>query len=180
MFGSGCVSSFFFFLHWMTWTASRMYDLQILNFELMVENKVTEDSTVKVSSDRVHRLMHIKCEVSQLSKPQFNKYNYGLFHTERGNVIVQFSGSPLGVTLCFNVAAVFHKRFILFIAQVSFCLNLPQRKGPNRTSRSLVPDFWACGVQGHFQVWSNTVLELSPSQRKKTGGDSYLGLNSSL
>lgn len=52
------------------------------NFELMAEDKVTDDNTVKVSSDRDHPLAHIKCEVSQLSKPQFNKYHYGLFHVE--------------------------------------------------------------------------------------------------
>lgn len=70
----------------------------------MVENKVTDDNTVKVTSDRVHPLMHIKCEVSQLSKPHFSKY-YGLFHVgERAHVIVEFSGSPLDVALRFAVA----------------------------------------------------------------------------
>lgn len=75
-------------------------------FQLMVENKVTDDNTVKVSSDRVRPLMHIKCEVSQLPKPHSNKYHYGLFDVEeRAKVIAQFSCSPLDVALCLAVAA---------------------------------------------------------------------------
>lgn len=77
------------------------------DFELMVENKVTDDITVKVDSDRVHPLVYIKCEVSKLWKAQFGKYYSGLFPIEQqADVIVQLSGSPLDVTLCFSVAAV--------------------------------------------------------------------------
>lgn len=73
----------------------------------MVGNKVTDDNTVKVDSDRVHPLVYSKCEVSKLWKAQFSKYYSGLFPIEQqADVIVQLSGSPLDVTLCLSVAAV--------------------------------------------------------------------------
>lgn len=106
MFGSGCVSSLFFHIGRQGQPLTCV-TFSVSDFELMVGNKVADDNTAKVDSDRVHPLMYIKFEVSKLWKAQFSKYYSGLFPTEQqADVIVQLSGSPLDVTLCFNVAAV--------------------------------------------------------------------------
>lgn len=56
------------------------------NMELIVGNKVADDNTVKVSSDRVHPLILIKCEESQM--PHLNKCHHGLFHIEPPAVLL--------------------------------------------------------------------------------------------
>lgn len=70
------------------------------NTELLVGNKLADDNTVKVSSDRVQPLTLIKCEESQM--PHLNKCHRGLFHIEQ----LQFRCWPLDVTVCFSAAAV--------------------------------------------------------------------------
>lgn len=127
MFGSGCVFSLFFTLD--DKDSLSCVTFSFSDFELMVGNKVTDDNTVKVDSDRVHPLAYIKCEVSKLWKAQFSKYYSGLFPIEQqADVIVRLSGSPLDVTLCFSVAAVclsFISALPRFIAQVSVCMSPP-------------------------------------------------------
>lgn len=55
------------------------------NMEL-IGNKLADDNTVKVSSDRVQHLILIKCEESQM--PYLNKCQHGLFHIEPAAVLL--------------------------------------------------------------------------------------------